>query len=208
VLESAIYLETIRSIIYTSSNKGIVTKGESIFICPTSRGRLAYLHKLFIGCSESSLSTLEGALGLTLPSQYADFLRFSCGAVLFDNVLTILGLKQNPGRSLQLEDQAPGSIIEELKLLRQQGILKWPLDWIPVGSLSGAETNFLIELSPTGETRVNSPRGVSRKFRGFLECLASLVILLNEHIEETGLRDQSGRTLEIDVWRYLQHDLE
>src|SRR5688500_18409938 len=184
-------LERIKAVLLEHARTAVsLTNGT--FIRPLPGGPLRFLHRLFAGLSDAELKQLQHMSAMSLPPDYLEFMRWSGGADLFDNTLLLFGLRDNPSRSLALEEQGPLSLRWQLELLEQTGRWNEATSWQPTGSVVAATETYSIQICPQGTARIASKDGAAREFSSFSECVLTVALVLRELTGEEGLIDETG----------------
>jgi hypothetical protein len=189
-------LSSIRRILYKYADDGLVRcEGGATFIRPLGKGSLSFLHKLYAGCSDAEIRAITTIIGFNPPDDYIAFMKLTDGAALFDNTLSVYGLKSNAARSVQLQDQAAISLKNKVGLQRSMG----NYEWIPVGSVSAATVVFSLEMDCNCRVRFGSEERGFRQFLNFLEAVEFLMAVEDNLSNKNGLIDESGVELERDL---------
>lgn len=177
---------------------GKIETPDYLFICPLELGKLRYLHKLFKAGSHIVDDEISSIFGFTPPADYFEFMKCINGATLYDNTFSIYGVCDNLNRGVRLEDQLPISLndINNFKLSDRIGFMS-------IGSISGGNDLFEIEVNSLGDFIIRSPLGFSKTFAKFERVLCSISEILDLISNETGLHDDTGVQVDIRMNEFL-----
>lgn len=186
---------------YYSQDSKISSNG-AIFIAPLEGGSLRFLHSVFPPANDENLKETEDLIG-PLPAQYKSLLKHANGATLYDSTVFIYGTSSFPVRSLRIDDQAAVSVIAErsLRLASTGSSIKN----LRVGAVATATRRFDIDIE-LDSTCLVSYEGGSRRFESFLECLSSIVIIMDSLSDANGLLDDSGEQAESEMIAFIRRD--
>jgi hypothetical protein len=174
----------------------------SIFICPIGKEPLRYLHKLFINNDKQLSSKLERAFKYTPPEDYLNLMNCYNGMTLFDNTFSIYGLYTDFSRSLRLEDQRPISLQNEI--VSKNWLFGPENSWRPIGSVSGYEKLFELEIDPSGRARLLCGEGVAKVSASFKELLFDVGSILDRLSNQEGMIDASKRSIDVEMGAFLR----
>lgn len=191
------YFLGLDEILFKYRNCGIVRCSTgSLFVCKIGHKPLDYLHKLFGPSKDITKDYLKEIFGFDVPIDYMRFMACFNGAVLFDNTFAIYGLGSERGRGLCLEDQKAISLMDEWEC-RNWGLCP-ENPWRPFASISGHETLFHVEISPTDQVRISDGKK-SVVLGRFSEALSRLAFILDQLSDEYGMKDKSKRAIDIEI---------
>ena len=178
---------------YADCSKTIECNGRT-FINKIGIEDLSFLHKLFPRCTDEEIELLSKNYRVILPKEYAYFLMWSNGAILFDGTMFIKGIGCEVSRSFLIEDQNAVSLISDLELSRiGDG------GWITLGLVSAKSRTFEIRSNSNGITRFGQKDCSFMEFPTFFSCLELVITILDNLTDRDGLRDPSAQELENEM---------
>lgn len=185
-----------------SNNGRIDCSNGSTFICPLSGGPLRFLHKIFGPSKVDSSKIIEDLFGFRPSDEYIKFMSECNGVTLFDNSFFIYGIIIDLNRSLRLEDQQPISLSTELESSRR----RYGSAWRPVGSVTGYEKLFELEINVSGQVRIHCDSGPVRIVESFREMICGLAEFLDARTNERGFIDESRKGMDAELSRFVRSD--
>lgn len=143
-----------------------VSAGGTHFYGKISGGDLAFVHKRFAPCTASEIEKLKIQMGFSNLGSYEDLLLQTDGIILFNNRITIFGVRENPERSMALDKQTSISVSSALR--RRGGNHS---EWLPIGAVALYDIVLDIELNRSGESRLGAPSLGYVSFSKFVDLL-------------------------------------
>ena len=194
--------EKFKNILYKYKDKGFVKIANGEFICPLSYGQIAYLHKLYTGCSKVQIEKMEKLLDIVLPSDYRQFLENYNGCTLFDNTFFLWGSNDNLDRDIELHKQSAVSLEDEINIARSK--MHNEQSWMPVGSISAYSKRYVLEIGVDHSWRISDGGDKFCYLELFLSALLYLSNVLDKLSNHLGLIDLTGQSVEAYIDKLLE----
>lgn len=195
-------LNLIEELIFEFSENGtLTTDSGSTFVAPLRQlGPLFYLHRIFRGCTKDELDSISGPRGFRPPLDYLAFMKFSDGAILFDNTFFVFGTRENLSRDIDPEKLTPPNLrTENTDYERRTG----DSERLCVGSVVGDTKRYFIVIRPDGNVLLRDEGRGTSEFSTFFDCILTVAAKLRSISNAQGLLDDTGLAVETQMQALL-----